>query len=143
MTHRATNPRAGNGTRRSTKRGLAPGSVVHIGKQKTPEAGISLIEYSPDDLQETVFRSVERSRAHQAHLPVRWLNVHGLHDTAVLTEIGQRFHLHPLVMEDIANTEQRPKVEDYGDQLFIVARMLTLVGRRPDAVIRTVQPGAR
>jgi magnesium transporter len=57
---------------------------------------------------------------------VRWLNVHGLHDTAVLTEIGQRFHLHPLVMEDIANTEQRPKVEDYGDQLFIVARMLTL-----------------
>jgi magnesium transporter len=126
MTRRATNPRNANGPRRSTKRGLAPGSVVHIGGRKTPEAGIALIEYGPDELQETVFRSVERSRTHQARLPVRWLNVHGLHDTAVLTEIGQRFHLHPLVMEDIANTEQRPKVEDYGNQLFIVARILTL-----------------
>lgn len=88
MTHRATNPRAVNDTRRSTKRGLAPGSVVHIGKRKTPEAGISLIEYGPDEIQETVFHSVEQSRAHQVHLPVRWLNVHGLHDTAALNEIG-------------------------------------------------------
>lgn len=118
--------RAGSGSRRSTKRGLAPGSVVFIGADPDRAAGISLIEYGPDTLRETRFRSLEQSRAYEAEQPVRWLNVHGVHDTSVLTEIGQRFALHPLVMEDIANTEQRPKVEDYGDQLFIVARVLTL-----------------
>lgn len=126
MSNRQTKTRTEAGTRRSTKRGLAPGSMVHIGTRKIHEAGISLIEYGPDELQETRFVSLEQSRAHRARLPVRWLNVHGVHDTVVLAEIGQRFGLHPLVMEDIANTEQRPKVEDYGDQLFVVARMLTL-----------------
>jgi magnesium transporter len=112
--------------RRSAKRGLAPGSMVHIGARRTAEAGISLIEYSADELRETRFASIESSRTHESRLPLRWLNVHGVHDTGVLAEIGQRFHLHPLMLEDIANTEQRPKVESYGEQVFAVARMLTL-----------------
>jgi len=48
--------------------------------------------------------------------------VHGLHQADVLSEIGQRFKLHPLVLEDILNTDQRPKVDDYGDYLYIVTR---------------------
>ena len=51
-----------------------------------------------------------------------WLNVHGLHEPEVMAEIGRRFALHPLVLEDILNTDQRPKVDDYGDYLYIVAR---------------------
>jgi len=81
--------------------------------------------YGPDSLDEVVFTDLEASRRyHRDRLqqPVLWLNVHGLHQAEVLSEIGQRFKLHPLVLEDILNTDQRPKVDDYGDYLYIVTR---------------------
>ncbi|GAB2182557.1 magnesium/cobalt transporter CorA [Denitratisoma sp. agr-D3] len=86
---------------------------------------VSLLAFGPDSLEEIAFTDLAESRQYQrdrqAH-PVLWLNVHGLHQPEVLTEIGQRFKLHPLVLEDILNTDQRPKVDDYGDYLFIVSR---------------------
>lgn len=95
------------------------------------EAGIdphkvhaTLIEYSPDYLNEVVFEQVDQALAYQPHEgAVRWLNVYGLHDLEVLQEIGNRFHLHPLVIEDIHSAKQRPKLEDYGDYLFFVGRV--------------------
>jgi Mg2+ and Co2+ transporter CorA len=59
---------------------------------------------------------------------VLWLNVHGLHEPEVMAEIGRRFKLHPLVLEDILNTNQRPKIDDYGDYLFMVARFFEVDG---------------
>jgi magnesium transporter len=56
---------------------------------------------------------------------VAWINVDGVHDVEVLKQLGDGYGLHPLVVEDIANTEQRPKLEDYGDHLFIVLKMLS------------------
>ncbi len=64
---------------------------------------------------------------------IQWLNIYGLHEPALLEEIGRRFNLHPLVMEDIPNTDQRPKVEDYGNYLFIVAKVFEY-----DAATRSV-----
>jgi magnesium transporter len=64
---------------------------------------------------------------------IQWLNVYGLHEPALLDKIGRRFNLHPLVMEDIPNTDQRPKVEDYGNYLFIVAKVFEY-----DAATRSV-----
>ena len=67
-------------------------------------------------------QSIEDSRNFEPTQPVLWLNVHGLHEPEVMAEIGRRFKLHPLVLEDILNTDQRPKFDDYGDYLFLVAR---------------------
>lgn len=106
----------------AAKAGMAPGSLIHLGERKTEQAAISLIEYGPDVVAEHRFATITESRAYQPRLPVLWLNVHGLHEPEVMTEIGRRFGLHPLVLEDILNTDQRPKVDDYGDYLFIVAR---------------------
>ena len=81
--------------------------------------------YGPDSLDEVQFTDLEASRHYhrdRQNQPVLWLNVHGLHQADVLSEIGQRFKLHPLVLEDILNTDQRPKVDDYGDYLYIVTR---------------------
>jgi len=108
--------------RRSTKTGLPPGALVHLGERKLDRAAISLIEYGPDNLAERHFKSIEESRNFQPTQPVLWLNVHGLHEPEVMAEIGRRFKLHPLVLEDILNTDQRPKLDDYGDYLFLVAR---------------------
>jgi magnesium transporter len=63
---------------------------------------------------------------------VTWLNVDGLHDVPLIREIGERAALHPLVVEDVLSTGQRPKVEDYDRQLFIVLRSLTWDGKREE-----------
>jgi magnesium transporter len=110
---------------RAGKAGLPAGALVHIGERRLDRAAISLIEYGgdgADNLRETRFASLAASEAYAPTLPKLWLNVHGLHEPEVMSEIGRRFKLHPLVLEDILNTDQRPKVEDYGDYLFIVAR---------------------
>ncbi|CAG0943970.1 MAG: Cobalt/magnesium transport protein CorA [Rhodocyclaceae bacterium] len=107
---------------RSQKTGLAPGALVHVGERRTAQADIALFEYAAATLKETRFASLAASREHVRAPGTLWLNVHGLHEPEVMAEIGRRFGLHPLVLEDILNTDQRPKVDDYGDYLYIVAR---------------------
>jgi magnesium transporter len=107
---------------RSQKSGLAPGTLVHVGERRTDQPDIALFEYDAAALKETRFDSLAASRGHVRGPGTLWLNVHGLHEPEVMSEIGRRFALHPLVLEDILNTDQRPKVDDYGDYLYIVAR---------------------
>ncbi len=115
-------PRKPPPPKRSGKAGLPAGALVHLGERKTERAAVTLIEYGPEDLAETRFDGLAACQSCAPAGPRLWLNVHGLHEPEVLQEIGRRFRLHPLVLEDILNTDQRPKIEDYGDYLFLVAR---------------------
>ncbi|BBP05451.1 magnesium transport protein CorA [Sulfuriferula plumbiphila] len=110
---------------RAKKAGLPPGSLVYVGEVKTPVPALSVIEYDDTGLAETHFPDLAAWRAHQSAHATRWLNLYGLQDATVMREIGTRYQLHPLVQEDILNTDQRPKVESYGDYLFVVARYLS------------------
>jgi magnesium transporter len=112
----------------AAKVGLAPGALIHLGERKTEQFAISLIEYGDAEIVEHQFTSLAESQVYQPKLPVLWLNVHGLHEPQVMAEIGRRFKLHPLVLEDILNTNQRPKIDDYGDYLFMVARFFEVDG---------------
>ncbi len=114
----------GQKKRRSIKTGLPPGALVHLGEQRLDHPRIELIEYGPDSIREARLDTVAVGRGGTAQ-PVTWINVHGLHEPELLADIGRRFKLHPLVLEDILNTEQRPKVEDYGDYLFVVTRFFS------------------
>lgn len=121
---------ARNGTKRrktkalsAAKAGLPPGSLVHVGAVKTDRPQITLIAYDDDGIEEKRFENIAASREYVPTHARRWLNVHGLQDAAILGEIGRRFGLHPLVLEDILNTHQRAKIEDYGDYLFCVLRV--------------------
>lgn len=105
------------------KVGLPPGSLVHVGEIKTARPSITLLEYDDAGLEERTFATVEESRDHAPSRHKIWLNVYGLQDAAILKEIGRRFGLHPLVLEDILNTHQRAKIEDYGDYLYCVLRL--------------------
>lgn len=109
-------------TQLTRKLGLPPGTLVHVGEIKTDKPSITLIEYDAGGITETRFDSLEASRQHQPAREKLWLNVHGLHDPAVMAEIGRRFKLHPLVQEDILNTQQRPKSDEFADYLYIVVR---------------------
>ena len=110
---------------RAKKAGLPPGSLVHLGEVKTASPMLSLIEYDDGGLAEVKFADTAAWLAHSPQHATHWLNLHGLHDTALLREIGARYGLHPLVLEDILNTDQRPKAESYGEYLYVVARYVS------------------
>lgn len=109
----------------SNKVGLSPGTLVHIGEKKADTVRLSLISYDGARLQEKEIGSVDEVSAEREGKTVTWLNVDGLHDIATIEAVGRCFDLHPLVMEDILNTGQRPKVEDHDAYLYLVVRMLS------------------
>ena len=109
---------------RSKKTGLPPGSMVFIGEKKTEVASLSIIDYDEKEFLEKEVQAVEECIPFKELPTVTWFNVNGLHQPDVLVKIGQYFNLHPLLLEDIVNTGQRPKLDDYGDYLFFVIKML-------------------
>jgi magnesium transporter len=110
----------------ASKVGMAPGSLVHLGERKTQQTTLTLTEYDDDELMESHLATLTDTPTEAARLSVTWLNVHGLHDAELMAAIGRRFGLHPLVLEDIMNTHQRPKVDDYEDYLFLVAHFFEI-----------------
>jgi magnesium transporter len=110
---------------RSQKVGQSPGMLFHIGDKKTDEVQITVIDFDRNG------RFLEKSDAGLADLEsgknddsVTWINISGLHDTALIGEVGRIFNLHPLLLEDILNTDQRPRLEPYDDYIYIVLKML-------------------
>ncbi|MGQ5524724.1 magnesium/cobalt transporter CorA [Chitinimonas sp. PSY-7] len=103
---------------------MASGSLGDTGNP-AGETLATLMEYGPgeQDLRETVFTSLEHGRNFTPTFPALWLNVHGLSNVELLLEVGRRFGLHPLTLEDILNTNQRTKVEAYENYLYIVAKL--------------------
>ncbi len=110
--------------RGSKKIGLSPGTLVHIGNKKIEKARIRLIDYDEAQLQEKEPKTIEECFPFKVLPTVTWINIDGLHDIKVMEKIGKHFDLHPLVLEDILNTEQRPKIEDFDDYIFVVLKML-------------------
>lgn len=123
---------------RSRKAGLSPGTLVHIGEKKTDSMKALMLDYDERNYSETVLPQIEQCMVSRGKPSVTWVNIEGVHDIQALEKIGRRFNLHPLVMEDILNTDQRPKLEDYGDYLYIVLRMLTNGGESGEIVSEQV-----
>jgi len=111
--------------KRSRKAGLPPGSLIHIGEKKTADMKITVLDYDEHGSSESVPVQLDQCMAYRATPTVTWVDIEGGHDIEALEKLGLCFGLHPLVMEDILNTDQRPKLEDYGDYLYIVLRMLS------------------
>ncbi|HEX3036189.1 MAG TPA: magnesium/cobalt transporter CorA [Thermodesulfobacteriota bacterium] len=110
--------------RRSEKTGLPPGTLVHIGEKKIDETRIRIIDYDEEHLEEKEVKTPEECFVYKDKPTVTWINIDGLHDVNIIEKVGKHFGLHPLLLEDILNTEQRPKIEDYGSYIFIVLKML-------------------
>jgi magnesium transporter len=110
--------------RSSKKAGLSPGTLVHIGEKKTEEVNISVMDYDESQIQEKDAATVGECLPFKEKPTVTWVNVTGIHDITVIEEFGKAFNIHPLLLEDIVHPDQRPKLEDYDDYLFLVLRML-------------------
>ncbi len=110
--------------KRSVKSGLPPGSLVHIGETPNESVEIRMISFNATDIEEHHFQKLEECLLPPPGTSVTWVNVEGVHDVEVIRRLGDCHSFHPLVLEDIVNTVQRPKIEDYDEYLFIVLRML-------------------
>jgi magnesium transporter len=100
--------------------------MVHVGKERTGTVAITQIDYDPQNFRETAPESADEVTAPEKRDGAGglWINVDGVHRVDIIETIGKKFDIHPLTLEDIVNTHQRAKVEDYGNYLYIVCRML-------------------
>jgi len=109
---------------RSTKAGLPPGTLIHIGAKKAKETKITIIDYDEANFQEREIKAIEECFIFKDRPTVTWVNIDGLHKIEILERLGECYGFHPLVLEDILNTDQRPKIDDYGEYLYVVLKML-------------------
>ena len=107
--------------KRSKKTGLSPGSLVHVGKEYAEKSKITLIRYNETIFEEKEIASISELVREKNDDGIVWINVDGL-DAKSIEDIGGIYDLHPLILEDILNTEQRPKTEDFGNYIYIVLK---------------------
>ncbi len=108
------------------KTGLSPGSLIHVGEVFDHETLITLIHYDKETLEQKNLRSIDEILPYQDKTATTWVHIDGLKNAQLIQQIGRYFKVHSLVLEDILNTQQRSKFEDYGDYLFIVIKSLAL-----------------
>ncbi|MEZ5042471.1 MAG: magnesium/cobalt transporter CorA [Saprospiraceae bacterium] len=110
------------------KAGLPPGSVVFTGKRKVEKINIHYLQYNEFEIKEA---NLDNQSISSFHAPVdqfvQWYDLRGLHDTALIEEIGKVFNVHPLALEDIADTHQRPKLDEYDGGVFISLKALSFL----------------
>ncbi|MBM9603791.1 magnesium/cobalt transporter CorA [Desulfopila inferna] len=110
--------------RHAATKGDRPGRVVFVGQKKIEKPEFSIINYDRTELQEFKVGSIEECFPFRDKPVMSWINIDGLHDVSVIEKIGSHFGVHPLIREDIANTEQRPKLEIGDDYIFLSIKML-------------------
>ncbi len=116
------------------KVGTAPGSLIFVGTKKSEEVTIDLIQYTVESVNQQ--ENVEAKDVMNFISPdaSTWINVSGLHEIEIIAALGELFEIHPLIQEDILNTAQRPKFDQYDDQIAIFLKML-----RPNSTTKLIE----
>ncbi|MBQ0788807.1 MAG: magnesium/cobalt transporter CorA [Oceanihabitans sp.] len=102
----------------------APGTVSYTGTKQSLETKIDIVNYNKDACDFRISNKVEDAFHFKGQEHVTWININGLKNTTEIEKLGLHYNLHPLVLEDIVTTNQRAKLEEYEDYLFIVFKML-------------------
>ncbi|MGB5431099.1 magnesium and cobalt transport protein CorA, partial [Eudoraea sp.] len=106
------------------KTGLAPGTIVYVGNKAKKDLFIDVFDYNKDYLDEKQLKNIEEAFTYENKETITWINVNGLNHVNEIEKLGKDFELHPLILEDIANTKQRPKLEEHEEYIFVVLKML-------------------
>lgn len=111
--------------KRSRKFGLPPGSLVYIGNHSSEKINVSIIDYDATHVEEKQDAQLQECLIFMEKPSTTWINVRGIYDVKMIETIGRHFGLHPLMLEDIVNSGQRSKLDDYKDNIYIVMRLLS------------------
>jgi len=101
----------------------SPGTIKYLGKERETPVRFHIMDYTETEFIEKELDHIAEILPFKESPSITWLNITGVHDEKVIHEIGDIFNIHPLVLEDIANTTQRPKVEEYAEYIFVVIKM--------------------
>jgi magnesium transporter len=110
--------------KRSLKAGMPPGTLVHIGAKKAGASRIRILDYDEQGVREKKAALLNECVPFRDTDSVTWIDIEGLQDVELLDRLGNAFGLHPLILEDILNTDQRPKSDDMESYIYIVLKML-------------------
>ena len=117
--------KSGKAVSRRGKAGLPPGTPVFVGEQRQEVVKIDVIRFAAYHHEEVNDATLEDCRRLRDSNETTWINVIGIHDVGAIQRLAGVFELHPLTTEDISNTSQRPKVEEFGDYIFFAMKMLS------------------
>ena len=106
------------------KLGTIPGSVIYTGKKESQKLFIESFSYTSDFVEEKELLNIEESIKDKTSNTITWININGLNHTDEIEKIGEYYNLHPLVLEDIVNVGQRPKIDEHEDYLFVLLKMM-------------------
>ncbi|MDH4156555.1 MAG: magnesium/cobalt transporter CorA [candidate division Zixibacteria bacterium] len=106
------------------KVGLKPGSVVYVGEHRTEDVKIDVVDYTEREHKEKRVERIEDCFPFKESPTASWINISGIHNADIVERIGSHFGIHPLVLEDIVNTGHRPKMDEAGDYICVVLKML-------------------
>jgi magnesium transporter len=108
----------------TNKTGAPPGTLVYYGEDQTDKVRITLIEYNEGACIEKDFYDIEQCIHFASPDKVKWINVDGIHDVSIIEKVGKHFNIHPLTLEDVVNTNQRAKFEEYDNYVVAIMKML-------------------
>jgi magnesium transporter len=104
--------------------GAPPGTLEYVGRKTDAKVVVTVLEYNEFDYSETRHTDVEAEMLNVRNGMVRWINIDGVHNTQLVEKIGKIYNIHPLTLEDIVNTNQRPKFEEYENYLVNIMKMV-------------------
>jgi len=109
--------------KRTQKVGLPPGTLIHIGNKKNEPVKITVIDYNEKQFQEKEVDSIEKCFKYKDSSTVTWINIDGVHQTEIIEKIGKHFTIHPLILEDVVSTDQRPKIDIFDEYISIILKI--------------------
>ncbi len=105
-------------------RNVPPGTMSYRGKKSLETTQFEILSYDKDVCTVVKSDSVEEVLKSKENNKITWINVNGLNNISEIEKLSMHYNMHPLTMEDVVNTNHRPKLDEFDDYLFVVLRML-------------------
>lgn len=109
-------------SKKQLKAGMPPGTLLYTGTKKTEATHIQVVTYDKQNLTEKKGNTLDECLLPEKSAGIIWVNIEGLNDTQLISDLGKRFGLHPLVLEDILDINQRSKVDEFDNYVYIVLK---------------------
>ena len=109
---------------RKQSTGEIPGALIHLGTKKIDRTKLRLIHYTQDEMVDNEPKTLDECLPYIADNTVTWINIYGLHDAEIIQQLGNLFNIHELLLEDMLDTGQRPKVTETDDLMVVILKLL-------------------
>jgi magnesium transporter len=104
--------------------GQAPGTLIYTGDKPLTDVTITITEYNAKEVRKNIAKTLEECLACKVSREISWINIDGVHNVDIIKKLGEQYDLHPLLLEDVLDTQIRPKIEFFDKYVFVVLKML-------------------